>query len=343
MCSDSPRVNQLDDENLEDREHEFQAETDCSRLDVFIKERLTTLSRGHIQRLIKSGSVALNGVAAKSSKTVRPGDWIRVSLPPLQPSDILPEDIPLDIIFEDGDLIVVNKPKGMTVHPAPNQSTGTLVNALLMRCGSSLSGINGVARPGIVHRIDKDTSGLLVVAKTDFAHNHIAEQIKLRETSKKYTAVVHGAPAKSSGRIETLIARNPRDRKKMCVAKKDGRDAITLYETKERFCHFSELDVRILTGRTHQIRVHLAHIGCPVAGDGVYGGGSLKTQELRGDRRAAFVAALDGLQGQALHAREISFRHPATNKTVSFSAPPSPDIAAFINFLKENDPLEVQD
>jgi len=341
MCSESPHVNQLDDENLEDREHEFQAEADCSRLDLFIKERLTTLSRGHIQRLIKTGSVSLNGVAAKPSKSVRPGDWIRVSLPPLQPSDIVPEDIPLDIVFEDSDIIVINKPKGMTVHPAPNQSTGTLVNALLKYCGDSLSGINGVARPGIVHRIDKDTSGLLVVAKTDFAHNHIAEQIKLRETTKKYTAVAHGAPSKSSGRIETLIARNPRDRKKMCVAKKDGRDAITLYETKERFGHFSEIDVRILTGRTHQIRVHLAHIGCPIAGDGAYGGGSLKTQELRGDRRAAFQDAIDRLQGQALHAREISFRHPRTNETVNFTAPPAPDIAAFINFLKENDPLEV--
>lgn len=322
-----------DDDNLEDRELSFVAESDERRLDVFLRDRLPTLSRSHLKRLIEEDAVNVNGATAKPSRHIRPGDKIVVELPPLAPADIKPENIPLDVIYEDGDLLIVNKQKGLTVHPTPNQSSGTLVNALMGHCGDSLSGINGVLRPGIVHRIDKETSGLLAVAKNDLAHLALAEQIRLRSMTKLYTAVVHGVVKKSEGTISTMIGRNPRNRKKMAVVRQNGRDSVTVYRVAERFEYFTVLDVDLRTGRTHQIRVHAAHIGHPVAGDAVYGGANLPPGKAKGETRKAIQAALDRLRRQALHARELTLTHPRTGEPMRFTAPLPPDISEFLDFL----------
>jgi 23S rRNA pseudouridine1911/1915/1917 synthase len=326
-----------EDDNLEDRSFAFVADEDGMRLDIFLRERLTMLSRSHLQRLIRESAALVNGASAKPSRSVHCGDKITLELPPLIPTDIKPEDIPLDIIYEDADFLIVNKPKGLTVHPTPNQSVGTLVNALLFHCGASLSGINGTVRPGIVHRIDKNTSGLLAVAKNDLAHLSLAEQIRTRTITKLYTAVVHGKFAKQNGKVETMIGRSPRNRKKMAVVREKGRNATTVYRVVQTFNYFSEIDVDLRTGRTHQIRVHMSHTGHPVAGDVLYGGAKLPQGLSRGETRVRIQDALDNLIGQALHARELFLSHPRTGKQLHFEAPFPPDTEKFLDFLKNGD------
>lgn len=271
------------------------------RIDKYICES-TELSRSFAKELLESGSCLLNGTKCKKNYRVKAGDVVKITLPDMEEPEILPENIPLDIVYEDSDLLVVNKPKGMVVHPAAGHYSGTLVNALMYHCKDSLSGINGVIRPGIVHRIDKDTSGLLIVAKNDTAHNGLAEQIKVHSFTRRYEAVVLGG-IKENGTVNAPIARHKTDRKKMAVTP-NGREAITHYEVIENYGKYTHLRLILETGRTHQIRVHMAYTGHPVAGDPVYGDGKPKW-----------------LEGQCLHAREIGFIHPITGKELFFTSP----------------------
>ena len=285
------------------------------RIDKFISANVGELSRSASAALIDSGGVLVNGKNVAKNYKTRNGDQITVNVPEPKELETEPENIPLDIVYEDSDLLVVNKPKGMVVHPAPGNYSGTLVNALLYHCKDSLSGINGVLRPGIVHRIDKDTSGLLIVAKNDFSHNLLAEQIKEHSFTRKYQAVVVGNVKDDSGTINAPIGRHPTDRKKMAVTAKNSRNAVTHYKVIARYNGYTHVELTLETGRTHQIRVHMAYIGHPVAGDPVYGGKKYITK----------------LNGQCLHAYYISFVHPRTNQTLSFSAP-LPEY--FTDFLK---------
>lgn len=271
------------------------------RADKYISDN-TELSRSFAEELLENGNCLVNGSKCKKNYRVKTGDVIEITLPDMEEPEILPENIPLDIVYEDSDLLVVNKPKGMVVHPAAGHYSGTLVNALMYHCKDSLSGINGVIRPGIVHRIDKDTSGLLIVAKNDTAHNGLAEQIKVHSFTRRYEAVVLGG-IKENGTVNAPIARHKTDRKKMAVSP-DGREAITHYEVIENYGKYTHLRLILETGRTHQIRVHMAYIGHPVAGDPVYGDGKPKW-----------------LEGQCLHAREIGFIHPITGKELFFTSP----------------------
>ncbi len=274
------------------------------RIDAAVAAEFDELTRSAVQKLIASGSVLVNDAVVAKNYKVRTGDFIKVTLPEPEPLDVLPEDIPLDIVYEDDDLLVVNKQKGMVVHPAPGNQSGTLVNALLFHCGDSLSGINGVIRPGIVHRIDKDTSGLLIVAKNDMAHQHLAKQIAEHSFTREYRAVVHGNIRDDSGTIDAPIGRSPKDRKKMAVVA-DGRNATTHFWVMERLSGYTYIRCRLETGRTHQIRVHLAYKGHPVAGDLVYGPKSTPTE----------------LKGQCLHAGLIGFIHPRTGEYMEFTSP----------------------
>lgn len=279
------------------------AEQDGERLDKSLAALLADYSRSYIQKLIEEGSVLLNGKTAGKKSTLKAGDEIVLSIEEPAALETLPENIPLDIVYEDSDLLVVNKPKDMVVHPAAGNLTGTLVNALLYYCGDSLSGINGVARPGIVHRLDKDTSGLLIVAKNDFAHQKLAELIKVHDFTRQYEAIIVGRPKENSGTIKTLIGRSPSDRKKMAVVK-DGREAITHYEVIDTYKGYSHVRLTLETGRTHQIRVHMAHIGHPVVCDNVYGG---KPQ-------------FSECKGQCLHAKRIAFMHPRTGEYIDIES-----------------------
>lgn len=274
------------------------------RLDKLISEQLPELTRSAVQHLMQDGCVTIAGKPVKKNTKASAGDVITVELPEPREVEIEPENIPLDIVYEDGDIIVVNKPKGMVVHPAPGNWSGTLVNALMYHCGDSLSGINGEIRPGIVHRIDKDTSGLLVVAKNDRAHQSLAEQIKVHSAGRRYFAVVYGTPREQKGTVNAPIARHPVDRKKMAVLA-GGREAITHYEVLEQYAGYSYLTFLLETGRTHQIRVHMAHIGHPIIGDPLYGPAKDKWK----------------LQGQCLHAGELTLTHPATGERMTFQAP----------------------
>ncbi len=274
------------------------------RLDKAIPLLFPELSRSSSQQLIENGAILLNGKAANKKAAVSYGEEIIINLPDPQKLSLEPENIPLDIFFEDEYLLVVNKPKGMVVHPAAGNYSGTLVNALLHHCGDSLSGINGVIRPGIVHRIDKDTSGLLVVAKTDAAHRGLAEQIKEHSFTRVYNTVVIGNIKDDFGTIDAPIGRHPKDRKKQAVTDKNSRNAVTHFEVLERYNGFTFLKIRLETGRTHQIRVHMAYRGNPVAGDIIYGN-SKNTY---------------GLQGQCLNASAIGFIHPLTNEYLEFTA-----------------------
>lgn len=278
----------------------IRCETPDLRLDSFLAENLPELSRSGAQKLMESGDVLVNGKAVKKNYKTRMGDEIEVSLPEPQVVDIQPEDIPLDIRYEDEDVIVINKPKGLVVHPAPGHWSGTLVNALMYHCKDSLSGINGELRPGIVHRIDMDTSGLLIVAKNDFAHATLAEQLKDHSLSRIYEAVVVGNIRADSGTIDAPIGRHPVDRKKMTVTEKNSRPAVTHFEVLERYQGYTHLKLRLETGRTHQIRVHLSWQNHPIVGDSVYGRG----KEL-------------GLNTQCLHARQLTFRHPRTGESIT--------------------------
>lgn len=284
------------------------------RIDVFTA-KTAEITRSRAAGLIADGNVLINGKAAAKNAKVKDGDSVTITLPDPETYDITPENIPLDIVYEDGDLLVVNKPKGMVVHPAAGNYSGTLVNALMYHCGDSLSGINGVMRPGIVHRIDKNTSGLLMVAKNDFAHNKLAEQIKEHSFTREYEAVVYGGLKADNGVIDAPIGRHPIKRKQMAVISENSKNAVTHYEVIKRFEGFTHVKLRLETGRTHQIRVHMAYIGHPVAGDEVYGPKKV----------------IKELGGQCLHAKKIGFVHPRTGEYMEFSSR-LPDY--FLKFLQ---------
>ena len=287
------------------------------RLDLFLSRCCSLFSRSRIQVLIKDGHILVNGEKMRSSYSVCAGDRISIDSPPPQRLAVKPENIPLDILYQDDDLLVLDKSANMAVHPAPGSWEGTLVNALLYHC-RDLSGINGLLRPGIVHRLDKGTTGLMVVAKNDEAHRGLAVQLERRVIERHYTALVWGHPREDRGQIEAAIGRNPRDRKKMAVVE-GGRAAVTHFEVVERFDFLSKLDLRLKTGRTHQIRVHLQHKGHPVFGDPIYGG----VNRIRGikaefRRRAEVLQEL--IHRQALHARTLRFDHPRNGTPMEFTA-----------------------
>jgi len=289
------------------------------RLDKVILSRHPDFSRSRIEGLVKAGFVTVNGaVASKAGMKVSPDDEIVVEIPPPVPAVPEPEDIPLSVVFEDDDMLVIDKPPGMVVHPAPGHFTGTLVNALLAHC-PNLSGIGGVARPGIVHRLDQDTSGLIVVAKTQAAMDSLARAFAShKNVEKTYLAVVHGRPRLDSGRIENLIGRHPVDRKRMAILEKGGKLAVTNWRVVSSVGTMSVLECRIETGRTHQIRVHAASLGCPVIGDRTYGKGAL-------DRRLDPVPPR-----QMLHAWKLRLWHPTKGVEMSFEAPPPPDMQPYL-------------
>ena len=300
------------------------------RLDLFLSGREVGLSRSQIQRAIGEGCVLVNGRSVPAGRKVKSGDEIVLRLPEMKSSGVQAEPIPLKILHEDTSLLVIDKPAGLVVHPAPGHPGGTLVNALLHHC-RDLSGIGGVLRPGIVHRLDKGTSGLLVVAKSDEAHRGLSGQFKRREVRKSYLALVYGDPKTDGGRIAAAVGRHPVDRKKMSTRSRRGRAAVTLWRVRERFGWAAVLEVDIETGRTHQIRVHLADAGHPVVGDRIYGGaGRIRTV---GD--PAVRARIKAFDRQALHAWQLFFTHPATGEPMQFSASLPEDMAGLCGFLRD--------
>ena len=300
------------------------------RLDLFLAGKTPQLSRAMIQRAVADGLARIDGRSAKAGRRVKTGEQVILHLPEVKPSGALPEPIPLKILYEDAWLLVIDKPAGLVVHPAPGHPGGTLVNALLHHC-RDLSGIGGVLRPGIVHRLDKGTSGLLVVAKSDEAHRGLAGQFKRRAVRKSYLALVYGDPKTDGGRIEAAVGRHPADRKKMSTRSRRGRAAVTLWRVRERYGCAALLEVDIETGRTHQIRVHLTDTGYPVVGDRVYGGaGRIRTV---GD--PAVRARIKAFDRQALHAWRLFFTHPATGESMQFSAPLPEDMAGLCGFLRD--------
>ena len=299
-----------------------------TRLDVFLAAE-TGLSRSRIVKLAEEGFVTLNGLPAKKNAKLEPGDEIELVLPETEDIEAEPQNIPLDVVFEDGDLIVVSKPAGMVVHPAPGHADGTLVNALLYHCGSSLSGIGGVSRPGIVHRIDRDTSGLICAAKNDAAHLALSEQLKDHTMHREYRMIVTGGLREDSGTVDAPIGRHPADRKKMAVirsADKKARDAVTHWRVLERFpsSGFTYAEAVLETGRTHQIRVHMAYIGHPLMGDLLYGGGHTTFEKHN--------APL--LDGQMLHAAALILRHPRTGEEMRFESPLPDNFEAVLSKLR---------
>lgn len=280
-------------------------ETEGDRIDRFLAEQCEELSRSFLQKLLKSECVFVNDKAVKASYKVAEGDQIVFEVPEAVEPEILPENIQLEILYEDRDVILVNKPKGMVVHPAAGHYTGTLVNALMYHCREDLSGINGVMRPGIVHRIDMDTTGVLIACKNDLAHTSIAEQLKEHSVTRRYQAIVHGVLQDDEGIIDAPIGRHPQDRKKMCVNERNGKRAVTHYRVLNRFEKFTHIECRLETGRTHQIRVHMAYLGHPLLGDAVYGPAKCPYR----------------LQGQTLHAGILGFIHPRSGEYMEFSAP----------------------
>lgn len=286
------------------------------RIDKLLNDYQPDMTRSALQKIIDDGGVTVSGNSVNKNYKVKFQDEITLSVPDPKPLDITAENIPLDIRYEDDDLLVVNKPKGMVVHPAPGNYSGTLVNALMHHCGDSLSGINGVIRPGIVHRIDKDTSGLLIVAKNDFAHVNLAQQIKEHSFTREYQCVVYGGFKDEEGTVDAPIGRHHIDRKKMTVTDKNSKNAVTHYYIKGRYQGFTHLRVRLETGRTHQIRVHMSYIGHPIAGDPVYGPKN----------------CIKELEGQCLHAGLIGFVHPRTNEYIEIESELPP---YFQKFLKK--------
>ena len=283
----------------------FTIEKGGERIDKYLSEQLEDMTRSHIQKLVKENMVRVNGMTVKSNFKLSASDQIEVEIPELKEPDILPENIPLDILYEDQDILVVNKPKGMVVHPAPGHYTGTLVNAIIYHCKDNLSGINGVMRPGIVHRIDMDTTGSLLICKNDRAHQALAEQLKEHSITRKYHAIVHGRLKEDEGTIDKPIGRHPIDRKKMSVHCTNGREAVTHYRVLKRFQQFTYIECQLETGRTHQIRVHMSSIGHPILGDQVYGPAKCPYK----------------LQGQTLHAKVLGITHPTTGEYMEFDAP----------------------
>ncbi|PLT34280.1 RluA family pseudouridine synthase [Bacillus sp. V5-8f] len=296
--------------------------------ETFARERIDKVlsglneewSRSFVQQLIKDGRVLVNGASIKSNYKCSPGDHIEVDLPELEELDILPEEMNLDIYYEDGDVLVVNKPRGMVVHPAPGHTTGTLVNGLMAHC-KDLSGINGVMRPGIVHRIDKDTSGLLMVAKNDMAHESLVQQLVDKTVTRKYKAIVHGVIPHDHGTIDAPIGRDKKDRQSMTVTEENARNAVTHFRVLEKFHNFTLVECQLETGRTHQIRVHMKYIGYPLAGDPKYG--PKKT--------------LTSIEGQALHAGILGFIHPRTGEYMEFEAPLPEDFEHVLESLRKSD------
>lgn len=287
------------------------------RLDKLLCENLDSFTRSAVQRLIEGGNVTVNDVIVAKNYKCKVGDNVEIFVPDAKPLEATAQNIALDIVYEDNDLLVVNKPKGMVVHPANGNPDGTLVNALLYHCGESLSGINGVIRPGIVHRIDKDTSGLLIVAKSDKAHIGLAEQIKEHSFSRAYETVVYGNIKEDKFTVCQPIGRDSRDRKKMAVTPKNSKKAVTHFEVIKRYGEFTHLRCTLETGRTHQIRVHCAYIGHPVAGDSVYGPKKV----------------IERLHGQCLHAKHIGFVHPITNEYLEFESELPEYFVSFLNYL----------
>lgn len=281
------------------------AEESGERIDALLAQNADGISRSAVQRLIDEGAVTVGGVAVRKNYRCEAGDEIVLRLPTVEETELIAENIPLDVVFEDGDVIVVNKPRGMVVHPAPGHLHGTLVNALLYYCGDSLSGIGGEKRPGIVHRIDKDTSGLIIAAKNDHAHLALSAQLADRSLSRVYEAVVRGGMRDDCGTVDAPIGRHPTDRKRMAVTDKGSRNAVTHWEVIARYRGYTHVRCRLETGRTHQIRVHMAHIGHPLLGDGQYGA---KCPD-------------KGLEGQCLHARELKFIHPTSGLPIHLETP----------------------
>ncbi|MEI3190227.1 MAG: RluA family pseudouridine synthase [Lachnospiraceae bacterium] len=275
------------------------------RLDKFLSAVLPDQSRSYLQKIIKDGSVLVNGKAQKASYRMEDQDEVLVDLPELKEPEIEAENIPLDILYEDDDLLMVNKPKGMVVHPSAGHLTGTLVNAVMYHCKDCLSGINGVMRPGIVHRIDMDTTGVLVICKNDKAHNHVAAQLKEHSITRKYRAIVHGVIKEEEGTVDASIGRHPVERKKMAAGVKNGKRAVTHYRVLQRFRNHTYIECQLETGRTHQIRVHMASIGHPLLGDTVYGPAKNPLH----------------LQGQTLHAQVLGLIHPSTGEYLEVEAP----------------------
>ena len=288
------------------------------RLDRALAERLPSLSRAQLQRMIEAGAVEVSGQRVKPSHKLRAGEHVSGRVPePVAAERVLPEAIPLTVVFEDSDLIVIDKPPGLVVHPAAGHASGTLVNALLHHCGDSLSGIGGVLRPGIVHRLDKGTSGLIVAAKNDLAHHSLAAQFKCHSIDREYLALVRGDVSVESGSIDAPIGRHPTDRKRFSTRTRQGRHAVTHWQVERRLRDLTLLRVRLETGRTHQIRVHLASAGLPVAGDPVYGGGRAVTRAL-------------GLERQALHATRLGFEHPRSGERLGFDSALPEDLARVV-------------
>ena len=286
-------------------EYELTADESGERIDKFLSRNCENLSRSYIQKLLKDGNIMVNKLAVKANYKIASGDVIEIRIPESEPLDILPEDIPLDILYEDSDILIVNKPKGMVVHPSPGHYTHTLVNAVLYHCGGNLSGINGVIRPGIVHRIDMNTTGSLLICKNDRAHQILAEQLKEHSITRRYHAIVHGNIKEDSGTVDAPIGRHPADRKKMSTKSQHGRHAVTHYRVLERFGSYTYIECELETGRTHQIRVHMSSIGHPILGDDVYG-----------PARCPFK-----LEGQTLHAKTLGIVHPSTKEYMEFDAP----------------------
>ena len=290
-------------------------ETAGDRIDKFLAEQYEDLSRSFLQKLLKSGEVMVNGRPVKASYKAAEGDTISFEVPEAVEPEIVPEDIPLDILYEDHDVILVNKPKGMVVHPAAGHYTGTLVNALMYHCKEDLSGINGVLRPGIVHRIDMDTTGVIIACKNDLAHNSIAAQLKEHSITRRYQAIVHGVLKDDEGVIDAPIGRSPKDRKKMAINYNNGKAAVPHYRVVARFKDFTHIECRLETGRTHQIRVHMSALGYPLAGDRLYYPAFSDTK----------------IKRQALHSHRLSFSHPVTGEMLTFTSPLPCDMAALID------------
>lgn len=284
---------------------EITPEMEGERIDKCISNYLESLSRSYIQKIIKDGRAYVNDAVVKANYKVKVDDKVQFEIPDCEEPDIPPQDIPLDILYEDKDILIVNKPKDMVVHPAPGHYEGTLVNAIMFHCKDELSGINGVLRPGIVHRIDKDTTGSIIICKNDEAHRKIAQQLKEHSITRKYRAIVYGRIMEEEGTVNAPIGRHPTDRKKMAINEKNGKPAVTHYKVLERFDKYTYIECQLETGRTHQIRVHMTSIGHPLLGDEVYG-----------NAKCPFK-----LEGQTLHAMTIGFIHPTTGEYVEYEAP----------------------